>query len=58
MNKNLKVSISFIHNIACEYPDRGQSEGVDLTVKEVIYFVFDFVERIDVLLFHALAILF
>ena len=58
MKKKLKVSINFIHNIACEYPDRGQSEGEDLTVKEVIYFVFDFVERIDVLLFQSLAIFF
>ena len=54
MKKKLKVSINFIHNIACEYPDRGQSEGEDLTVKDV----FDFVERIDVLLFQSLAIFF
>ena len=35
-----------------------ESKGEDLTVKEVIYFFFEFFVRIDVLLFHALAILF
>ena len=33
-------------------------EGADLTVEDVNYFVFEFFERIDVLLFHTLAILF
>ena len=33
-------------------------EGGDLKVEEVIYFVFEIFERIDVLLFHELAILF
>ena len=34
-----------------------RSEAEDLTVEEVIYFVFEFFERVDVLLFHVLAIL-
>ena len=45
MNNKLKVTIEAI-------------EGEDLTVEEVIYFVFEFFERIDILLFHTLAILF
>ena len=34
-----------------------ESEREDLTVEEVIHFVLEFFERIDVLFFHALAIL-
>ena len=64
MNKKLNVTVRFIDNVDCKYSDTKfnlclrESGGEDLTVEEVIYFVFEFFERIDILLFHTLAILF
>ena len=49
MNKKLKVTMKYIENVNCKYPDtKIYIEGEDLTMEEVIYFVFEFFERIDV----------
>ena len=52
MNKNENVTIKFIENVNCKYPDtKIYNEGEDVTVEEVIYFVFEFFKRKGVLLF-------
>ena len=53
MNKKLKVTINFVDNVDCKYRDTKTCIGEDLIEEELIYFVFEFFERIDVLLFHA-----
>ena len=61
MNKNLKVTVKVIDNVDCKYLDTkiyNEENLKEFTVKEVIYFVFQFFEQIEVLFFHALAVLF
>ena len=58
MNKKLNVTIKVIKNVDCKYLHWRESKGEDLTLKKVIFFVFEFFEWINVLRFHALAILF
>ena len=54
----LKVTLKVIHNVDCKHPDtkiciEDNHEAEDLTVEEVIYFAFEFLERIGILFFHA-----
>ena len=60
MNKKLKVMVKFINSAACNYVDTKIYIAENLTgktVEDIIHFVFEFFERINVLLFHALTIL-
>ena len=57
MDKKLNETIKVIVNIRILKFILKESEE-DLTVKEVMYFVFELFERIDVPLFHGLPILF
>ena len=45
-------------NIWIQKKNWRKSEKEDLTMEEVIYYVFEFFEQIDGLLFHTLSILF
>ena len=66
VSKKLKETINFIHHVACKYLHNKyldifyaeENWRRRLTVEEVIYLVFEIFERVDVLLFHELAILF
>ena len=57
MNKKVKVTINFTDNIDCICPDtkiyiEENLKEKTLIVEELIYFVFEFFETTDVLLFN------